>query len=128
MNVRRAFGWHAAALLALLAAGGCASAPSAPPTPITSISQIEGKWRGTISFSRGPQEFYYLTVEPNGRLVGQYGMNWQWGQVTLQGGTASFELQGTISGDMTYYEAPGPRTLILRERFASWSAQLTPHQ
>jgi uncharacterized protein YndB with AHSA1/START domain len=128
MNVHRAFGWPAGAVLALLLLAGCASTSSAPPTPITSISQIEGKWRGTISFSRGPQEFYFLTVEPSGRLVAQFGLNWQWGQVTVQGGSATFELQGIHSGDVIYYEAPGPRTLILRERFASWSAQLTPYQ
>ena len=38
--------------------GGCATSPSSPPTPITSISQIEGKWRGTITLGFAcPQEF-----------------------------------------------------------------------
>jgi hypothetical protein len=126
MKTGHAFAWTARTALLLLLLGGCASTPSAPPKPIASISQIEGKWRGTISMFSGPEAFYFLTVHPDGKLVGQYGMNWQWGQVTLQGGAATFEMQGIASGTMTYYEQP--RTLVLNAQFGNWSAQLTPLQ
>ena len=109
--------------------GGCATSPSSPPTPITSFSQIEGKWRGTITLGfAGPQEFYELTIHPDGSFVAQWGGNWQWGKVALGGGVASFEITapGTSTGTVQYYAGPGKRTLTFNSQFGNWSVQVTP--
>ena len=108
--------------------GGCATSPSSPPTPITSFSQIEGQWEGTITLGfAGPQEFYVLTIHPDGSFVAHYGMNWQWGKVTLSGGVASFEITapGTSTGTVQYYAGPGKRTLTFNSTFGNWSVQVT---
>jgi hypothetical protein len=109
--------------------GGCATSPSSPPTPITSFSQIEGKWRGTITLGfAGPQEFYEVTIHPDGSFVAQWGGNWQWGKVTLSGGVASFEITapGTSTGTVQYYAGPGKRTLMFNSTFGNFSVQVTP--
>ena len=85
--------------------GGCATSASAPPTPITSFSQIEGKWRGTITLGfAGPQEFYEVAIHPDGSFVAQRGPNWQWGKVVLSAGTTTFEITapGTSKGTVQY--------------------------
>src|SRR5262245_43828450 len=90
-------------LLVSAIVGGCASAPSSAPTPITSMSQIAGKWQGTITEGfAGPQQFYEITIHPDGNFVAQYGGNWQWGKVALSGGAASFEVTapGTSTGTL----------------------------
>ena len=110
--------------------GGCATSPSSsPPTPITSFSQIEGKWRGTITLGfAGPQELYEVTIHPDGSFVAQWGPNWQWGKVALSGGEASFEITapGTSTGTVRYYAGPGKRTLMFNSTFGNWSVQVTP--
>jgi len=109
---------------------GCALAPSAPPVPITDMRQIEGKWEGLITLGfGGPQERYYLTVQPDGGLVARWGPNWQWGKVTLSssGATyATFEFSELTNGTLTYYAGPGGRSMVLEAYFNSWSANVTP--
>ncbi len=115
-------------LLVFAMIGGCASVPSSPPTPITNMSQIEGRWRGTITRGfAGPQEFYEITIHPDGSFVAQYGMNWQWGKVTLGDGVASFEVTapGTSTGSLKYYAGPGKRSLTMDSTFGNWSVQAT---
>ena len=115
-------------LLATVLLAGCASSPSSPPTPITSMSQIEGKWQGTITLGfAGPQEFYEITIHPDGSFVAQFGMNWQWGKVTLAGVAANFEITapGSSTGTLTYYAGPGKRSLVLNTTFGNWSANVT---
>ncbi len=115
------------AVLATVLLAGCASAPSSPPTPITEMRQIEGKWRGTITLGfGGPQELYYLTINPDGSMVAQWGMNWQSGKVTLSGGVASFEMSSISDGTLTYYDGPSGRSLTLNSTFGNWSAYVTP--
>jgi hypothetical protein len=127
MDVSRAIRPALLLVLATVALAGCASAPSAPPAPITDMRQIEGKWQGLITLGfGGPQERYYLTVKPDGGLVAQWGMNWQWGKVTRSGGSASFEMDGLTNGTITYYEGPGGRSLVLNANFDAWSANVTP--
>ena len=116
------------ALVTVLLAG-CASSPSSPPTPVTSMSQIEGKWRGTITLGfAGPEQLYEITIQPDGSFVAQWGMNWQWGKLTLSGGVATFEITapGSSTGTAQYYAGPGKRTLTLNSTFGNWSAQVTP--
>jgi hypothetical protein len=112
---------------ALLA--GCGSMRPGPPTPITSMSQLEGKWRGTITVGfSGPEELYYLTIHPNGQYVAEWGISTQWGRVTLSGGAASFQAEagvmGSSSGTIAY--SPSPRSLTLNSTFGNWSANVTP--
>jgi hypothetical protein len=116
-------------LLIGLLVGGCASMKSEPPTPITSMSQIEGKWQGTITLGfNGPMELYWLTVQPDGSFEAQYGMNWQWGKMTLTNGAATFDITapGPSSGTVVYYAGPSTRSLSLNPTFGGWSAQVKP--
>ena len=123
---------RSAALVLVLASAllaGCASMRPGPPTPITSMSQIEGKWRGTITIGfGGPEELYYLTIQSNGQYVAEWGISTQWGRVTLSGGAASFQAEagvlGSSSGTITY--SPSPRSLNLNSTFGNWSAYVTP--
>ena len=115
----------AVVVAALLA--GCASTPSSPPTPITDVRQVEGKWQGTITLGGGGQELYYLTIQPDGTMIAQWGMNWQTGKLTLSGGTANFELNPPVStGTLTYYAGPGRRSLWLFPTFGNWTANVSP--
>ncbi len=127
MKVLRTVNLAARTTLAAVLLAACASSPSAPPTPITAMRQIEGKWQGTITLGfGGPEELYYLTIHPDGSLVAQWGMNWQWGKVTLSGGAASFEMSSAASGTLQYYEGPRGRSLTLDSTFGNWSARVTP--
>jgi len=110
-------------LLATVLLGGCASAAS---TPITSIQAIAGKWQGTITLGSGSQEFYYLTVHPDGSIVAQWGTNWKWGKITLSGGQGSFELLERVTGTVQYYDQPSGRSLTLTPEFESWIVYVTP--
>jgi len=115
-------------LLVSAVLSGCASAPSSAPTPITSMSQIEGRWEGTITEGfAGPQQFYEITIHPDGSFVAQYGGNWQWGKVTLNDGVASFQVTapGTSTGSLKYYAGPGKRSLMMNSTFGNWSVQAT---
>jgi len=115
------------ALALLLAAVGCASVDTSPPTPVTTMGQIAGKWQGTIVLGGGGQEFYYLTIQPDGAIVAQWGMNWQTGKVTLSGGTASFTLNPPDStGTIRYYPGPNRRGLWLLPTFGDWNASVNP--
>jgi len=110
-------------LLPLVVLAGCASAT---PTPIPSIQAIEGKWAGTITRGAGSQDFYYLTVHPDGSIVTQWGTNWKWGNITLDGGQGSFELMDRVTGTVRYYAGPSGRSLELKPEFEDWSATVTP--
>src|SRR5262245_55202164 len=114
-------------LATVLVLAGCASMRSTPPAPITNVRQIEGKWQGLITLGfAGAQERYYLTVNPDGGLVAQWGMNTQWGKVTLSGGNATFEFDSLTNGTITYYEGPSGRSMTLNANFDAWSAIVTP--
>jgi hypothetical protein len=107
---------------------GCASV-SAPPTPITGIGEIEGRWQGTITLGfNGPEELYWITIHFDGSYVAQWGANWQWGKVTVNGGAATFEVTspGAASGTVKYYAGPGKRTLMFNATFGDWSTYVTP--
>ena len=115
---------HAVLLAALLA--GCASSPALQPVPVTSMRQLEGRWQGTITVGNGPQQLYYLTIHPDGSMVAEWGMNWQWGKATLTGGDPSFEMSGRVTGTIRYYQGPGGPSLALSPAFGGWSAQVSP--
>ena len=127
MNASRAINFAVRAALAIALLAGCASTGSSAATPIMDMGQIEGKWQGTITLGfAGPEALYYLTINPDGSLVAQWGMNWQSGKVTLSGGVATFEMSDVSSGTLKYYNGPGGRSLALNSTFGNWSAQVTP--
>ena len=115
----------ARATLILLAAALLLGASSVTGKPITGIRMIEGKWRGQISFTGGPYEIYYLTINPDGTIVAAWGANTRWGKVTLSGGKARFSFP-TESGVLYYYEGKDGRVITLKPDFGGWDAQVRP--
>lgn len=112
--------------LVLLALGfaGCASAAG---QPVTSIDVLEGKWQGTITVGMGAPQFYYLTVNPDSTIVAEWGMNWQWGTITLSGGKARFEISHLTSGDLLYFnDAKEGRVITMTPDFGGWYVYVTP--
>ena len=112
------------AVLVTLLLAGCASVA---PTRISSVGEIAGNWQGTITQGfNGPQQFYYLTIQPDGRMVAQWGPNWQWGKVTVDGGAATFEMSDIASGPLTYYAGPKGRSITMEPTFGGWYVQVRP--
>ena len=111
-------------VLAALLLAGCASVA---PTPVTSVDELAGNWQGTITQGfNGPQQFYFLTIQPDGRMVAQWGPNWQWGKVTVDGGAATFEMSDIASGPLNYYAGPRGRSITMEPTFGGWYVQVTP--
>ena len=115
----------ARATLILLAAALLLGASSVTGKPIADVRMIEGKWRGQISFTGGPYEIYYLTINPDGTIVAAWGANTRWGKVTLSGGKARFSFP-TESGVLYYYEGKDGRVITLKPDFGGWDAQVRP--
>ncbi len=115
----------ARATLILFAAALLLGASSVTGKPITDIRMIEGKWRGQISFSGGPYEIYYLTINPDGTIVAAWGVNTRWGKVTLSGGKARFSFP-TESGVLYYYEEKDGRVITMKPNFGGWDVQVRP--
>ena len=122
MSPVRRRGWLVVIVLAAVAIGGCATLP--PAQPVADVAAIAGKWRGNIDFGRGIQLFY-LTINPDGSIVAEYGINTKYGKVTVAGGKATFELY-VWSGTINYLAGNGKRMLILSETFDTFYAQVTP--
>ena len=111
-------------VLACLLLAGCASVA---PTRVTSVDELAGNWQGTITQGfNGPQQLYYLTIHPDGRMVAQWGPNWQWGKVTVNGGAATFEMSDIASGPLNYYAGPKGRSITMEPTFGGWYVQVTP--
>ena len=112
------------AVLVTFLLAGCASVA---PTPITGVGELAGNWQGTITEGfNGPQQLYYLTIHPDGRMVAQWGLNWQWGKVTVNGGAATFEMSDIASGPLNYYAGPKGRSITMEPTFGGWYVQVTP--
>jgi len=109
-------------LAALLA--GCASAP---PQRLNTIGPLVGKWQGTITVGLGAPQFYFLTVNPDGSIVAQWGVNWQWGTVTVNGSEgARFELDHITSGTLLYYSGAKGPSIQMTPDFGGWYVWATP--
>jgi hypothetical protein len=115
----------AALLLGVLALGsaGCASLP--PARAVSDLNLIAGRWRGQITFSRGPYELFYLTINPDGTLVGSWDGVTRWGKVSLEGTRTRFGMY-IWSGTLDYLEGGGERVLLLKEDFGAWDAIVRP--
>jgi hypothetical protein len=124
MQAPRAISRAAWVVLATFLLAGCASVAA---TRVTSVGELAGNWQGTITQGfNGPQQFYYLTIQPDGRMVAQWGPNWQWGKVTVNGGAATFEMSDITSGPLNYYDGPKGRSITMEPTFGSWYVQVTP--
>ena len=111
-------------VLATLLLAGCASVA---PTRITSVGELAGDWQGTITRGfNGPQQPYFLTIHPDGSMVAQWGPNWQWGKVTVNGGAATFEMSDIATGPVNYYAGPKGRSITMEPTFGGWYVQVTP--
>jgi len=122
MSARALRGVFVLAVVAVLA--GCASGP--PPARLMSIEPLVGKWRGTITVGYGSPQFYYLTVNPDGSIVATWGMNWQWGNITISGGQARFELSHLTSGTLLYFDGKDGRVITMTPDFGGWYVYVTP--
>lgn len=108
---------------ALTLSAGCASVPT---VPLADVRPIVGKWSGTITVGHGLPQFYYLTVNPDATIVATWGVNWQWGKITLSGGRARFELSAVSSGTLEYFDGKDGRVITMEPDFGGWYVYLTP--
>lgn len=110
-------------LAAVNLVAGCATVPS---VALTDVRPLVGKWRGTINVGTRPPEFYYLTVNPDASIVATWGVNWQWGTITLSGGQARFELDHLTSGTLLYFDDKDGRVITMTPDFGGWYVYVTP--
>jgi hypothetical protein len=113
---------HGAMVLAacLVLVTGCASAP---PTPVTSVDPLVGRWSGTVNTGRQFEDLFYLTVNPDGTIVAQWGQNWSWGKITVASGRATYEMTPPpLEGTVRFYQGGGRPTMYLDDLFAEFHA------
>jgi hypothetical protein len=110
-------------LLAALVPTGCAPLP--PARPVTDLNLIVGQWRGQITFRGGPYQLFYLTINPDGTLIGAWDGMTRWGNVTFEGGRTRFRMY-IWSGSLDYLEGSGERVILLKEDFSHWDAIVRP--
>ena len=110
-------------LLSLALLAGCATVPS---ISLADVRPLVGKWRGTFTVGYGSPQFYYLTVNPDGSIVATWGMNWQWGNITISGGQARFELSHLTSGTLLYFDGKDGRVITMTPDFGGWYVYVTP--
>jgi hypothetical protein len=103
---------------------GCAPLP--PARPVTDLNLIVGQWRGQITFRGGPYQLFYLTINPDGTLIGSWDGITRWGKVTLEGGGRPRFGMYIWSGSVDYLEGGGERVLLLKEDFSHWDAIVRP--
>jgi hypothetical protein len=110
-------------VLAVVAIAGCASLP--PARPISDIALIVGRWQGQITFGRGPDELFYLTINPDSSLAASWDGVTRHGKIALEGGRARFSLY-IWSGSLDYLEGNGDRVILMKEDFSAWDAIVRP--
>ncbi len=115
----------AAALLLIAAAAAAGCAPLPPAHAVTDINMVAGRWRGQITFGRGPYELFCLTINPEGTLVASWDAVTRYGKVTLESGRTRFSLF-IWSGALDYLEGGGERVILLKEDFGHWDAIVRP--
>ena len=102
---------------------GCAPLP--PARQVTDINLLVGRWQGQITFSRGPYQLFYLTINPDGTLIASWDGVTRWGKVSLEGARTRFSFY-IWSGNLDYLEGGGNRVILLKEDFSQWDAIVRP--
>ena len=115
----------AAILLIAVAVGPAGCAPLPPARQVTDINLLVGRWQGQITFSRGPYQLFYLTINPDGTLIASWDGVTRWGKVTLEGARTRFSFY-IWSGNLDYLEGGGNRVILLKEDFSQWDAIVRP--
>ena len=110
-------------LTALLTPAGCASLP--PARQVTDMALIAGRWQGQITFARGSYQLFYLTIEPDGRVVASWDGVTRYGKVTLEGPRTRVGFY-IWSGSLDYLEGGGQRVILMKEDFSAWDAIVRP--
>jgi hypothetical protein len=110
-----------AALVACLAL--LASCATTPPTPVASVEPLVGKWAGTVDTGGPFDELFYLTVNPDGSIVAQWGQNWSWGKITVANGRVTYEMTPPpLEGSVRFYQGDGRPAMYLDDLFAEFHA------
>ena len=66
---------------------------------------------------------------PTASIVATWGMNWQWGKLTANGGEGvRFELSHITSGTLLYYDGPSGKAIQMTPDFGGWYVYATPRQ
>ena len=110
-------------LTALVTPAGCASLP--PARQVTDMALIAGRWQGQITFARGSYQLFYLTIEPDGRVVASWDGVTRYGKVTLEGPRTRVSFY-IWSGSLDYLEGSGQRVILMKEDFSAWDAIVRP--
>lgn len=122
---RRAGRVLGAILLVAVAVVPAGCAPLPPARQVTDINLLVGRWQGQITFSRGPYQLFYLTINPDGTLIASWDGVTRWGKVTLEGARTRFSFY-IWSGNLDYLEGGGNRVILLKEDFSQWDAIVRP--
>ncbi len=122
---RRAGRVLGAILLVAVAVVPAGCAPLPPARQVTDINLLVGRWQGQITFSRGPYQLFYLTINPDGTLIASWDGVTRWGKVTLEGARTRFSFY-IWSGNLDYLEGGGNRVILLKEDFSHWDAIVRP--
>lgn len=122
---RRAGRVLGAIVLVALAVVPAGCAPLPPARQVTDINLLVGRWQGQITFSRGPYQLFYLTINPDGTLIASWDGVTRWGKVTLEGNRTRFSFY-IWSGNLDYLEGGGNRVMLLKEDFSQWDAIVRP--
>jgi len=110
-------------LAALVIPAGCASLP--PARQVTDMALIAGRWQGQITFARGSYQLFYLTIEPDGRVVASWDGLTRYGKVTLEGPRTRVSFY-IWSANLDYLEGGGQRVILMKEDFGAWDAIVRP--
>ena len=110
-------------IAAAVAPAGCTPLP--PARQVTDINLLVGRWQGQITFSRGPYQLFYLTINPDGTLIASWDGVTRWGKVTLEGARTRFSFY-IWSGNLDYLEGGGNRVILLKDDFSQWDAIVRP--
>jgi hypothetical protein len=112
-------------VVAAAAAGACASGGGRPAAaPIDTVGAIAGTWTGTLNFGAGEQPCT-LIIQPNGQATIQGRTITQTGQVSVQGGRATYSFPGRSDGTVALYQGDGKRQLQLKGNSGVFDALVT---
>jgi hypothetical protein len=96
------------------------------PDTVTSLDQVAGQWQGLMSWPGNFNQPFYLTILPDGRLHAVWGTHQTWGNATVEGGQARFQMRPPpLEGDLKLYAREAPPTLVMQELWGTFIVLLT---